>query len=348
MSAPWTPAAVQANLTLWLDAADDSTLSLSGSNVSAWASKGRATISATPYSGVPVLRTDMGLARTVDVAGAVLQLAASKALFAHLHQVGGCVYAVARFGASGNPGQFINLLGNNGWTFATRGVQIGYEDRAVVSGANNAAAIAIGNGGAGGNRVVNHFNDSTAIFSGYNNRIAPQTFAIGAWMLNTGAAQPNRGAYSHNGDAFAGGSTYTLAAAVGDAGYDMTINGVGPGVSPASVGLALAVSELIVFDAPPSQGLSDAVIGYLAHKWGLAADLAPSHPYKSSPPALGSPVHEHVWRYRDEFTGPDAVVGKVERYIDAHTNAPQRARVSLLRARDKQLEKFLGIAAALL
>jgi hypothetical protein len=280
----------------------------------------------------------MGLARVVDVTGAVLQLPDSKTLFAHLHQVGGCVYAVARFGASSNPGQLIHLLGNNGWRFANKGIQIGYEDRPAVSGANDAAAIAASAGG--DVRLVNHFNSGTAIFSGYNNRIAPQAFAIGAWMLNLGATQPNRGTYSHNGDAFAGGSTYAAAAATGDAAYDMTINGVGPGVSPAAVGLALMVSELIVFDALPPPSVSDVVVGYLAHKWGLAAGLAPGHPYKSNAPARWVAVREpSAWRYRDEFCGQGRIWGTTEVQTAPGVKTPAGGRVVLLRQRDKLLAR---------
>jgi len=40
-----------------------------------------------------------------------------------------------------------------------------------------------------------------------------------------------------------------------------------------------------------------------------------------------------------EFGGTDTITGTVERYIDAHTNLPQKARVSLLRARDKVLAR---------
>ena len=40
----------------------------------------------------------------------------------------------------------------------------------------------------------------------------------------------------------------------------------------------------IVFLEAPTQAESDKVEGYLAHKWGLTANLPSGHPYKTSMP----------------------------------------------------------------
>lgn len=42
--------------------------------------------------------------------------------------------------------------------------------------------------------------------------------------------------------------------------------------------------ELIIYNAPLSTTNREKVEGYLAHKWGLTANLPNNHPYKASPP----------------------------------------------------------------
>jgi hypothetical protein len=50
--------------------------------------------------------------------------------------------------------------------------------------------------------------------------------------------------------------------------------------------LAGPLYEIIVLHSAPSQSTIDRVQGYLAHKWGLAANLPSDHPYKTAPPLL--------------------------------------------------------------
>jgi hypothetical protein len=65
--------------------------------------------------------------------------------------------------------------------------------------------------------------------------------------------------------------------------------GGSPGVTgdnPASTSNAadVEIAERILVRAALSQGDIDKVFGYLAHRWGLTADLPALHPYKSTPP----------------------------------------------------------------
>jgi hypothetical protein len=44
------------------------------------------------------------------------------------------------------------------------------------------------------------------------------------------------------------------------------------------------IAEILIFDAAISSSDREKVEGYLAHKWGIAANLDGGHPYKVSPP----------------------------------------------------------------
>ena len=50
--------------------------------------------------------------------------------------------------------------------------------------------------------------------------------------------------------------------------------------------LAVDIAELFVVPEPPGTDLLMTTEGYLAHKWGLAANLPAAHPYKDSAPGL--------------------------------------------------------------
>lgn len=49
-------------------------------------------------------------------------------------------------------------------------------------------------------------------------------------------------------------------------------------------GSAFDLSELVVLSPVASQDVIDRTFGYLAHKWGLTANLPADHPYKNAPP----------------------------------------------------------------
>ena len=44
--------------------------------------------------------------------------------------------------------------------------------------------------------------------------------------------------------------------------------------------------ETIVLDAVPTNDNRQRLEGYLAHKWGLTANLPAGHPYKTNPPMV--------------------------------------------------------------
>ena len=44
------------------------------------------------------------------------------------------------------------------------------------------------------------------------------------------------------------------------------------------------IAEIVVIQSVPSTNLRQQIEGYLAHKWGLTANLPSDHPYKNTPP----------------------------------------------------------------
>ncbi len=93
---------------------------------------------------------------------------------------------------------------------------------------------------------------------------------------------------------------------------------------------------LIGTNSVPGDADIDRLFGWAAHRYGLAGQLPAGHAYKSSPPVVGPVVRPQGLLVRDEVSGIDAVFGTTQRRVDASTTVPQRARVTLLRQRDKR------------
>ena len=53
----------------------------------------------------------------------------------------------------------------------------------------------------------------------------------------------------------------------------------------ATIVAALDAAEVVCLTAPASTDIRQRIEGYLAHKWGLTANLPSNHPYKVNPPA---------------------------------------------------------------
>lgn len=115
--------------------------------------------------------------------------------------------------------------------------------------------------------------------------------------------------------------------------------------NPAAIGAAAsgaAYSDidlaclLIGTNSVPGGADIDRLFGWAAHRYGLAGKLPAGHAYKSGPPVVGPVVRPQGLQARDEVSGIDAVFGTTQRRVDASTVVPQRARVTLLRQRDKR------------
>jgi hypothetical protein len=132
-----------------------------------------------------------------------------------------------------------------------------------------------------------------------------------------------------------------------------TIGGTASGSSSWIGDMAMALAGAGTISTDDRQMLE----GWAAHRYGLTALLPSGHPYEITPPVLGPVIYPAPgMRALDEIHGVDTLRVDVKRYINSESQLPQRARVSLMRMRDKHvfrrawsdagLASFPGVNAA--
>ena len=274
---PWTPANIAT--ALWLDANDASTITLNGSTVSQWNDKSgnerhaaqataanQPTYTANGLNGKPVLTFD-GL-NDFLTAGTT-----SSFNFFHNGQESAAV-AVCRFGNTGSdPDANYSLFTNGGGASGDTGIDMSFEDR---SPNNNALSVSVSRSVPG----------SFPVSSFVDNIITPGQWIIPSIRMDADNSTPaNRAIGNVNGGANITGNTSSVSPALGNASFPMHI---GSGVF--SYGfysyLLGAVSEIIFINSALSTTDRQRIEGYLAHKWGLTANLPSDHPYKTTPPTV--------------------------------------------------------------
>ena len=257
--AAWTPADLGADLALWLDADDASTITLNGSNVSQWSDKS-------------------GNARHV------LQAAAS----------GQPVYNVT--GLNGKPtitfdGTNDILLNQNAGSVGVTNISMFMVTR-YVTGNNEDIAMGIGQTGqTGAVRVFYRANAGTTQgFAGWARDVGASSLStdIGGVHHIFEAVQPNAATVNLFRDGTAGtGNPYTFSPS---ATVPVNFNGfsIGSLQGPAVVNYYsnIEISEAIISYTALSTTDRQKLEGYLAWKWGLEANLPADHPYKTTPPTV--------------------------------------------------------------
>ena len=251
--AAWTPADLGADLALWLDADDASTITLNGSNVSQWSDKS-------------------GNARHV------LQAAAS-----------GQPTFVSN-GLNGKPtitfdGAGDILLNQNAGSVGVTNISMFMVTR-YVTGSGEDLAMGIGQTGQlGGIRAFYRNNGSTTQgFAGWG-RDAPASSLstdIGGVHHIFEAVHPNSATVNLFRDGVAGtGNPYTLS---GGGTVPVTFNGFSigslQGPSVVTYYSNIQTSEVIISYTALSTTDRQKLEGYLAWKWGLTYALPNGHPYK--------------------------------------------------------------------
>ena len=257
----WTPALVLPSL--WLDGADLSTLSVSGSSVTQWRDKsGNARHAATTVRNPGITRVN-GLNVINFTASGATKLDTPDFNIAPNRQF--CTFAVVS-GAG--------LLGSSTYRriFTTKGVNpdtltagATYAQGYLGSGANAGTAMQI----AGGNGVA------TPIVTGLGTGPQLLTGAFG-----TAGLAANANSISANGGARSvlTGQTGTLSTTGIRVGSD-----TGTAGGSAWNGWIAELIMTLALSFPQVQ----AVEGYLAWKWGLVANLPAAHPFKNRPPLIG-------------------------------------------------------------
>jgi hypothetical protein len=266
--AAWTPAALGADLALWLDADDAGTITLNGSTVAQWNDKSgnnrhvsQAVATAQPtylsvgFSGKPSLRTDGTDTLTAGTTSLGRNVGGLTAAIVGMHPVGATFNSnacdIIIYSASVGPTRMYlgpNPSASTSNRYAVAGRRLDGDAFASVSSSTDSLAnrgnpwIRIGQR-AYTDGVVNHWTNGTQDITSFALQGAGNT-------SDTNSAQA-------------------------------IIFG---GVSNAPANTQL--SEIVVTHSTMTTDDRQKLEGYLAWKWGLEANLPAGHPYKTTPPTV--------------------------------------------------------------
>ena len=244
---PWTPAEIATKL--WLDAADASTVITSGSKVTQWSDKSGNGSHFT--QGTDSLRPSLGTNKIVFGGGHWLQNSTAQLPLTEF--VFGIVFkedvAVANAGV-------LSLKGTNYDWNSTNGLIFGPSNK------TNARCICTGSTSA-------------------NFELKDTTAPTGPCPLAVYGVEKSAtvGSFYRDGNLLATDSSFTAFASVSVGGVV-----IGARQNPALSSPYLNGEVMEIVYAPKTD--RQKIEGYLAHKWGLAANLPSDHPYKSAAPTI--------------------------------------------------------------
>jgi hypothetical protein len=247
----WTPAEI--TTALWFDAADDSTITLNGNNVSQWIDKsgnGRNATQATP-ANQPAYTTAGLNGRNV-----------------------------VTFNGSSTFLEFSNITISDNDTYI---YSVYIRPTTGIHTLDIASDIFVGNSGRGygnwwftDNVLYTILRETTPVsFGNHGSSAATGTFINGAVRTSSGT-QTWR-------DGFAFGTLQQTSGTFVTGPVFNQIGRVGT-TSPNFFYHNGTIAEIIMGRESLSDGNRQLIEGYLAHKWGLTANLPNDHPYKNTPP----------------------------------------------------------------
>ncbi len=267
----WNPSMIQA--ALWLDAADTATIFTSGSEVTQINDKSgnsrnfTGTSGSRPSTGV---ETQNGK-NVLSLDGDFLTSSSAASTWKFLHDsTGSSVFSVVTFGTSSNPDTAFILLGSSGAATANIGLSMFYDDRLSLS-RNNAFVLFVNRGLAGTTAASNVSLDVATPNSA--RIITALTDPANGTAANRSIVRIDAGPELKN-------STATDALSTADPTFTLQIGSGGNGALPFTGKLA----EIIIVSGIVSAANRERIEGYLAHKWGLTANLPAGHPYKTVGP----------------------------------------------------------------
>ena len=268
----WNPSMI--TTALWLDAADVSTITTSGSEVTqindkSGNSRNFTSASGTrPSTGTAALNSKNILSFSADY----LSSSSSEATWKFLHDAtGSSVFAVATFGTTADPNTVYGLYGNNG---ASTSSSIGacgfYDDRASVS-RNNTLNHQIGRG----------LGSLPVSLQAIQNSTTPNAANVLVILGDpSNATLANRSIITINGGAEQKTNTSSETFSTSNPTFILQVGALGNNVAP----LAGSLAEFVIVSGVVSSTTRQKLEGYLAHKWGLTANLPSDHPYKTVGP----------------------------------------------------------------
>jgi hypothetical protein len=242
-----------AGYSLWLDAADTSTITASGGDVSQWSDKSgfgrnftQTSATAKPKTGTRTINS----LNTIDFDGTndFLVCPSSTALFNYLHNnTGGTLFFVGIVDDTAATKIYLN---NQDGSTSNIGIRLDVTD-------TERDLIAVSRGVSGTSAI----SDSNRI-----TYVAGSPFYTSMKVDSGNGTAAERYKISLNGGAFAGGNTQTAAASAGDATSNLHLGIVSDGVSVPYDG---CFGEVIFYSGILSAGDIEANQTYLANKWGI-------------------------------------------------------------------------------
>jgi hypothetical protein len=269
-----TPAALGSSLALWLDADDASTITLNGSTVLQWQDKsgnGRHAVQATA-ANQPIYNATGLNAKPVlgfDGTNSFMQ-AGDNTSWRFLHD--GSKYIISgvwKPGAIDTPGSrtMVAMTTSNTSGSGSVGQYFAFGDSFglrynVTSGGSGASFVSV-------SRTYTGALGSFGNFSILDFQLDPANIIAG-----------NRCFVSINGGAPIGGNALTGGVTSANSAVSLILGGFSNSTLNRFLG---DIAELLIIRTEESVNIQ-LIQGYLAHKWGLAANLPGNHPFRFTPP----------------------------------------------------------------
>jgi hypothetical protein len=273
----WTPANLPTAPTIWLN--DDSAVTDAGSGAcSQWndiSGGGHHFVQTTSANRPLIVSSGLNSRRTIRFDGSNDMLYCySSALSLYVSQAAMAEFVVYKKTATdGGAAKIVTFIpsggvgaAQSGYTIACSGTAGGEADktRGIARRVRADAAVSLTQG--------------TSLGTAWQMAAFRVVFADRDGFLDINGANDQQNlTFTSSGSA----SEATSAASAYCIGGSPSATGDNPGTASAA---DIEIAERILVRAALSQGDIDKVFGYLAHRWGLTADLPALHPYKSTPP----------------------------------------------------------------
>jgi len=289
--ADWTPANISSDiLALWLDADDASTITESGGSVSQWDDKSgnnhhvsQATVSLQPALSAAAQNGKDAISFSSD------RLATS-GNFPVSGDAAFSIFVAYKKGATAGAGSVL------GWGFTGAAATAAglYDDNSLVAWAFAGAR----------NYNINTLSVSSAKILAYTKSPGPINTSSGAWKNGTVDGTSGHSSSTPN---------ISLLPFVVGRWADITFGS----------DLIGDVFEIIVLSKEATEDERETIEGYLAHKWGIEADLPGGHPYKSAAPTVGAEIALATETETALSITPQIIVGvPVEQASETETALP--------------------------
>jgi hypothetical protein len=266
----WDPSLI--STALWLDAADASTVTASSSLITEWRDKSGNGKHVTAADALRPTYTSAGLSgrSVVTYSGSQRLQAATASDWAFMHNGSQyAIFAVWQAGTSSDPNAGYALCSTRTSGF-TLGTILFYDDRTSIP-ANNQIRQTVGTSG-GFNYILNFSSDgahaaNTPVIIGLQADVGNATASLRSTIrVNDGTAIQN--------------NSTTTAAVTGDPQHPLIV-----GSADGASFLTGFIAEFVIINGATTTDTRQRINGYLAHKWGLTANLPSDHPFKVNPPA---------------------------------------------------------------